>query len=282
MTLRSSASIAVGELPRLGAAGGRACGAAAPRRPGRCRRCRRWTAWPRAGGRAASRTPWPVQRPGVGTKSESAGSVGMTRSEVAPRAARRQLGVGLEGTVQVADVARVPARGGPRARPGPGSGSAARAVGVGDVAGRLLEVGHQPAPLEDLGEQVRDALAGEVHAAELGDGVVAVLEEHPVVELLGAPQADGGVDGAVAGDVELVDELVEEEPAQALGRARVAGEQRALHHLGQVDEREDGAVEVREVGRQELALVLRERLAEGGSGHPRAPLAAKRSRRPAC
>ena len=60
-----------------------------------------------------------------------------------------------------------------------------------------------------------------MHAAELGDGVVAVLEEHPVVELLGPPQADGGVDGEVAGDVEVADELVEEQPAQAL---RASGE----------------------------------------------------------
>ena len=57
---------------------------------------------------------------------------------------------------------------------------------VRDVARRLLEVRHQPAPLEDLREQVRCLLTREVHAAELGDGVVAVLEEHARVELLGA------------------------------------------------------------------------------------------------
>ncbi len=55
-----------------------------------------------------------------------------------------------------------------------------------DVARRLLEVRHEPTPLEDLGEQVRRLLAREVHATELRDGVVAVLEEHAVVELLGA------------------------------------------------------------------------------------------------
>src|SRR5206468_6840380 len=43
-------------------------------------------------------------------------------------------------------------------------------------------------------------------------------------------------------------ELVEEEPAQRLRRARVAREERALHDLGQVDEREDRAVEVGEIG----------------------------------
>ena len=61
-------------------------------------------------------------------------------------------------------------------------------------------------------------------AAELGHRVVAVLEEHPVVELLGPGQADGGVDAVVAADVEVADELVQEEPPQALGRAGVAGE----------------------------------------------------------
>src|SRR6185436_20930075 len=95
---------------------------------------------------------------------------------------------------------------------------------VRDVARRLLEVRHQSAPLEHLGEQVRSLLAGEVHAAELGDGVVAVLEEHALVELFGAAQPDGGVDGEVAGEIEVADELVEEETPQTLVGARVARE----------------------------------------------------------
>ena len=57
-----------------------------------------------------------------------------------------------------------------------------------------------------------------MHASELGDRVVAVLEEHPVVELLGPPQPDGRVDGEIAGEVEVADELVQEEAPQALGR----------------------------------------------------------------
>ena len=97
-----------------------------------------------------------------------------------------------------------------------------------------------------------------MHAAELGDRVVAVLEEHPVVELLGPAQADGGVDGVVAGDVEVADELVEEQPAQALGRAGVAGEERALHHLGQVDQGEHRPVEVGEVPTEDVGLVVGE------------------------
>ena len=95
---------------------------------------------------------------------------------------------------------------------------------VGDVSCRLLEIGHQAAPLEDLGEKVRGLLAGEMHTTELGDGVVAVLEEHLVVELLGPPQTHGGVDTGIPGDVELSDELIEEEPTKTLGRPGVPSE----------------------------------------------------------
>ena len=139
---------------------------------------------------------------------------------------------------------------------------------VRDVAGRLLEVRHQPAPLEDLGEQVRRLLAREVDAAELGDGVVAVLEEDAFVEVFGALEADGRVDGEVAGEVEIADEFVEEEAAQALVGARVAGEQRALHDLGQVRQREDRAVEIREVRPETIRFAVGERLrrVEHGTG----------------
>ena len=125
---------------------------------------------------------------------------------------------------------------------------------VGDVAGALLEVRHEPPPLEHLGQQVRGLLAREVHAPELGDRVVAVLEEDPVVQLLGPLQAHRGVDRRVAGDVEVAHELVEEQAAQALGRARVTGEQRPLHDLGQVHEGEHRTVEVREVPPQDVGL----------------------------
>ena len=88
---------------------------------------------------------------------------------------------------------------------------------VGDVARRLLEVRHEAPPLEDLRQHVGRLLAGEVDPPELGDRIVAVFDEHLFVELLRALEPDGGVDGGVARDVELAHELVEEEPAQALG-----------------------------------------------------------------
>ncbi len=127
---------------------------------------------------------------------------------------------------------------------------------VGDVAGRLLEIGHEPAPLEDLGQHVRRLLAGQVHPAELGHGVVAVLQEHLVVELLRpGPRPMVVSSGPSERGVDLVGELVEEQPPQALVGPGVAGEQRPLHHLGQVDQGEDGPVDVGEVPLEDLDLV---------------------------
>jgi hypothetical protein len=89
----------------------------------------------------------------------------------------------------------------------------ARAVGVRDVARRLLEVGHEAAPLEELREHVRDALARQVDAAQLGDRVVAVLDEHALVEALRPRDADVRGGGGALGDRRRGGELVEEEPA---------------------------------------------------------------------
>ena len=96
-----------------------------------------------------------------------------------------------------------------------------------------------------------------MRAAELRDRVVAVAEEDPLVEL-GRALALGALDRLRLGH--RVGELVEEEPAQRPLVARVAREERTLHRLRQVDEPEDGPVEVREVGREPLALLLGERL----------------------
>ena len=94
---------------------------------------------------------------------------------------------------------------------------AVRPIVVGNVARRLLEVGHQAAPLEHLGQEVRGALARQVHAAELGHRIVAVLAEHPLVELLGPLRAGHGVRRAAAGgggQAAGAHELVEEEAAE--------------------------------------------------------------------
>ncbi len=93
-----------------------------------------------------------------------------------------------------------------------------------------------------------------MHATELGNRIVAVLEEHLFVELLGSFQTDGRIDGVVAADVEVADELVEEQAPKALRAAAVAGEQCAFDHLGQVDQGKDRAVEVGEVTPQRVGL----------------------------
>src|SRR3954447_3524455 len=85
------------------------------------------------------------------------------------------------------------------------------------------------------------------------DKVVAVAEQDPLVERGGARPL-GAVEGRGLG--QDAGELVEEEPAQRALVARVAREQGALDRLGQVDECEDRAVEVRHVWGEPRALGL--------------------------
>ena len=48
------------------------------------------------------------------------------------------------------------------------------------------------------------------------------------------------------------------QPAQGLRRPRIPGEQRALHGVRQVGQRENGPVEIREIGRERGAFLERE------------------------
>ena len=114
---------------------------------------------------------------------------------------------------------------------------AVQLVGVGHVARGLLEIRHEPAPLEHLREHVRDVFTRDVRAAELRDRIVAVLVEHLRVQLFGAFDADRRRSRRRAR--EIAGELVEEETAQRLRRSRVACEERALHRLGEVREPAD-------------------------------------------
>ena len=167
----------------------------------------------------------------------------------------QQLAVGVEHPVHVPHVA------GPEGRVEQAGVAVVAVVAggqpvvVGDVAGGLLEVGHQAAPLQHLGQDVGGLLAGQVDPAQLGHRVVAVLEEDLLVELLGPAQPHRGVHGGVTGDVQFADELVEEQAAQALGRAGVPGEQGPLDHLGQVDQGEYRLVEVGDVPAKNVFLV---------------------------
>src|SRR5204863_3012290 len=122
---------------------------------------------------------------------------------------------------------------------------------------RLLEIGGEPRALQDLREDVRRPLARDVRAAELRDRVVAVTEEDALVELRRA-LALRALNGRNLRH--RVCELVEEEPPKRPLVPGVAGEERALDGLREVDEPEDRPVEVREVRREALALLAGEGL----------------------
>ena len=94
-----------------------------------------------------------------------------------------------------------------------------------------------------------------------------------VVQLLRASQPDGRVDGQVAGEVEVADELGRGRGAAGSATPRVPREQRALHHLGQVHEREHRPVEVREVRAERRLLLGGEVLRDVLHGGPMVPTA---------
>ena len=174
---------------------------------------------------------------------------------------RHERRIGVEHAVHLADVPGAVVRP-QKARVAVIAVAAAEALVVADVASRLLEVRHQPSPLEHFGQEVGGLLAREVHAAQLGHAVVAVLEEHSVVELFGPPQTYRGVDGLVARDVEVTHEFLEEQAPQRQRRARITGEQGPLHHLGQVYQRENRLVEVGEIAPEYVGLLGHELLGD--------------------
>ena len=120
-----------------------------------------------------------------------------------------------------------------------------RAIRIRHVPRRLFEVRHQASPLEDFGQNVRHAFAGDVGAAELRDGIVAVLTQDPRVQSVRAVAAHRGLRRERTA-IELTEKLVEEQSADRLGRARVAGEERSFHGFRQVRQREDGPIDVGE------------------------------------
>ena len=140
--------------------------------------------------------------------------------------------------------------------------AATQAGVVADVPGALLQVAHQSTPFEDLGQDVRRLLAGEVHAAQLGYGVIAVFEEHLFVKVLCPFEADRGVDRLVTLDIEFSDKLVKEQPPEALRAAAVPGEQRTLDDFREIDQRKNWAVEVSEISTKYVDLGLTEVLGD--------------------
>ena len=99
-----------------------------------------------------------------------------------------------------------------------------------------------------------------MNRAELCDRIIPVLEEHLVVQAFCLVEAYRSIDRAVSAHVEVLHELVEEEPPQRLWAPAVSGKQCALHDFRKVDEGENGAVEVREIRPQDGRFLFCENL----------------------
>ena len=119
--------------------------------------------------------------------------------------------------------------------------------------------------------------------ADLGDRVVTEPDEDPPVEVGGA-LAFGAVERA-AGLGHVRGELVQVQAAERASPARVTRKQCAFHRLRQVRQGEDGAVEVREMRREQRTrpvcesldgiahvVAILERRAAGETGSPAAPM----------
>ncbi len=129
------------------------------------------------------------------------------------------------------------------------------------IASRFLERrDSDPAVLERLGGQRGGMLDRYMRAGELGDGVVAVADQDPLVELLRASHSDHVVirrrraRKAVETGIWLIHELVEKHAAKALLGPRVTREERPLDDLRQVAEGEYRPVQVGEVAFEQAGL----------------------------
>jgi hypothetical protein len=125
----------------------------------------------------------------------------------------------------------------------------------------LLEIGHQPTPLEHLGEDVGYALARYVRSAQLGDRVVTVLAEDSGEEPIGPLETNGILRRMC---LYVVNELVEEKTANRLGRTGVSSKQRTLDDLWEVGENEDRTIDIAEVRPEETTLLGGESFGRGG------------------
>ena len=165
----------------------------------------------------------------------------------------QQLGIGPEGPVEGREVAW-PELGVVEDRRRPVVAVApARPVVVGDVAGGLLQVARQSPMLDDLGEEVRCPLHGDVGGAQLSHRVVSVLGEDPPEERLGLGASRSFLVYRTA--VVVGEELLEQDAPERLRAAGVAGEERPLDLLRQSREGEDRPDGVGDVGGDPLPLV---------------------------
>jgi hypothetical protein len=92
-------------------------------------------------------------------------------------------------------------------------------------------------------------------STKLSNRVVSVVEKHSLVKFLCTIEADRGVNRVIAGDIEIADKFVEEQPPERLRTSAVPGEQRALYDLRKIDECEHRPIEVREVPTKNVSLV---------------------------
>src|SRR6185503_6718108 len=104
---------------------------------------------------------------------------------------------------------------------------------------------------------------GQVHAAELRHRIVSVVVEDALVKLIRALRAHAL--RRRSREARALEELVEKQPAQRLGRSGIPREERALHRFRKIDERKDRAIGVREVRRNRSGFGIRE--ARGRTRH---------------
>ena len=187
----------------------------------------------------------PVRRLGLAVAAREA----VRRPRLDHRQAAR---VGVEQAVHRALVL------GPELGMAPVAVAAARHRGVvGDVARGLLEVGGEPRALEDLRE--RRSRPTRRRRGRRRAAPPSRRRSRGRSARRAGPRARPRP-RAARRRRDVARELVEVEPPQRALVARVAGEQRALDRLRQAHEREDGPVEVREMGGEAGSLLLAERL----------------------
>ena len=134
--------------------------------------------------------------------------------------------------------------------------AAGRLVRVWDVACRLFEIRHQPSPLDHFREDVRDALARQVHAAKLRDRIVSIFGKDLGIKAFGALESHAALGRRHGADV--FEKFVEKQPPQRFRRSRIPREERALHGFRQIGQRENRTGETRKIRRERFLFVCGE------------------------
>ena len=91
-------------------------------------------------------------------------------------------------------------------------------------------------------------------SAKLRDRIVSVFDENLLVQVFCTGHPDGCVKGLITADVEFPDEFIEEQSAEALGAAAVAGKKCTLDNFGEIDESENWRIQVGEIPPENVGL----------------------------